>query len=66
MAGTIDAILTGLPATVVCLGLGTDVRLAVIIGVTAAALRFLALLIVGVRSAVGRQARAQSLFPSPE
>jgi hypothetical protein len=62
--GALGAILTGLPATVVWLGLGTDVRLAVIIGVTAAALRFLALLIVGVRSAVGRQTRAQSLLPS--
>jgi hypothetical protein len=66
MVGTIDAILGGALATLVCLGLGTDVRLAVIIGVVAAALGFLALLVVGVRSAVGRQTRAQSLFPSPD
>lgn len=66
MVGTIDAFLAGALASLVCLALGIDVRVAAIIGVAAAALGFLALMILGVRTAVRRQARAQTVFPSPD
>lgn len=66
MIGTIDAILVGALWSVVGLGLGVDARVAVISGVAAATVWFLALFVAVARMIISRQIKAPALFPSPE
>lgn len=66
MVATIDAMILGALGAVVMIGLGAGVEVALLCGVLGFLAGFAVLAVVGMRSAIGQQARAESRFPTPD
>lgn len=66
MIATIDAMIFGALLAAVSMGLGLSLGTAVILAVAGFALAFALFLAIGMRTALGQQARAESRFPTPD
>ena len=65
MVGTIDAMIVGALGAVIAIGLGGGLVAALLLAVTGFLVGFGSFAVIGQRSAVGGQARAESRFPTP-
>jgi hypothetical protein len=65
MIGTIDAMIVGAMGALIAFGLGAGPGVALALAVVGFVAAFVVLLVVGMRSAVPSQERAESRFPTP-
>lgn len=65
MIATIDMIIFGALWTLIAIGRGATLEVAVLAGTAGFAVAFLIFAVAGMRSAMGGQARAESRFPTP-
>ena len=66
MISTIDAMIFGALCASIGLGLGLAIEVGLVLAITGFAVAFGLLTVVGMRTALGRQARAVSRFPTPD
>ncbi|MEJ7697558.1 MAG: hypothetical protein WKF78_13300 [Candidatus Limnocylindrales bacterium] len=66
MISTIDAMIFGALCASIGLGLGLAIEVELVLAITGFAVAFGLLTVVGMRTAIGRQARAESRFPTPD
>jgi hypothetical protein len=66
MVATIDAMIVGALGAVILIGLGAGAEVALLFGVLGFLAGFSVFAFVGMRSAVGQQAREESRFPTPD
>ncbi|MBA2756825.1 MAG: hypothetical protein H0U37_05215 [Chloroflexi bacterium] len=66
MISTIDAMILGALCASIGLGLGLAIEVGLVLAITGFAVAFGLLTVVGMRTALGRKARAESRFPTPD
>lgn len=66
MVGVIDTMIIGAIAGIISLAMGAPLSIALLLAVAAFAVGFMVFAVLGMRTAMSQQARAESRFPSPE